>query len=267
MFGIRAGWWETAMIALVTMTGTGVMAADTGPEAVLKARGLKKAGLIYVLDGESDFLGELAKIQPLYDQMRKSYANLAAVMQNQTAYDEMDYQYTLVTERLRDVWAEQDAFPSTSNNVLKQQWQELLELERQLRLQRNQLNRELDLRYKTLVSESKRERLMNDFQKLRQDFLKESRDLRDQADNIGENYDRLAKDDAVKKALDSIRTATKARVALGPSPEFKRRSALLRNAERAFSPESLTPKKKLRDGKGTKRGSPSSTSKPSNRAK
>jgi len=117
------------------------------------------------------------------------------------------------------------------------------------------------LRWKSLVSDSKREALFTEFQKQRQDFLKESRDLRSLIDRVNEKYGQLARDEDVKKALSEIRAATKARVALGPSPEFKRRSTLLKNAEKAFSPASLTSKQKPRTTKGTKRNSPGASTK------
>jgi len=256
-----------AFLAFVMVTGGADQASDSKPEDVLNGRGLKKLGLIYVLEGEADFLKKLAKVQPLYDQMTSSYSKLDAIVRNQNEYDAMDVQYKLLTERLRNVRAEIDAHPPLSNNELRQNWNDLLEAEKQLRFQRNGLDRELDLRWKTLVSDSQREKLFNEFQKLRRDFLTESRDLRAISEGVGENYGRLAKDDAVKKALSALRASTKARVELGPSPEFKRKSALLRNAERAFSPESLTPKQKARGGRGGRRTAPSPSAKPSPRPK
>lgn len=269
MFGIRARCAATSLLLLLGVTSANTLAADS-PDAVLKARGLKKTGLIYTLESESEFLARAAKVQPLYDQMTKSYARLDVIFRAKAEYDAMDVRYKLVTEHLRDVQAEIDAHPPLSNNMLRQNWYDLLESEKQLRFERNALDRELDLRWKSLVSESKREALLNEFQQQRQDFLKESRDLRALIDKVNETYDQLARDEDVKNALTAIRASTKSRVALGPSPEFKRRSALLKNAEKAFSPASLTAKQKARSTKGAKRGSagaspkaaPSSSSRP-----
>jgi hypothetical protein len=237
-------------------------AADT-PEGVLKARGLTKSSLTYVLDTENDFLKKLAAIQPRYDEVKTLYNDLTAIVHNQAAYDEMDVNYKLLTEHLRDVQAEIDAHPPLSNNMLRQNWNDLLQLEKQLRYERNALDRGLDLRWKTLVPESKRERLFAEFQKKRGDFLEDTRGLLDRADQIAKSYDQLAKDDAVKKALEAIRTDTKARVALGPTPEFKRKSTLLKNAEKAFSPASLTVKRKPGRTKATGRNTPRASTKSS----
>jgi hypothetical protein len=234
--------------------------AVESPDAVLKARGLKKNGSIYVLEAETEFLDKIAKVQPLYDQMTKSFAQLDVAVRARNEYDGMDMQYKLLTEQLRNVQAEIDAHPPLSNNTLRQNWNDLLETEKQLRFQRNALDRELDLRYKSLVSESKRESLMNEFQKLRENFLKESRDLRPLIDRVNGDYEKLARDEDVKKAVAAIRASTKSPFSLGPSPEFKRKSALLKNAEKVFSPASLTAK---RSTKGSRRNGPATSPKSS----
>ena len=249
--GDRASRVAMSLLLLLVVTGANGLAADS-PDAVLKARGLKKTGLIYVLDGETEFLDKVAKVQPLYDQMTKSYSRLDGILRAQSEYDAMDLQYKLLTERLRNVQAEIDAHPPLSNNMLRQNWNDLLESEKQLRFERNALDRELDLRWKSLLSESKREGLLSEFQKLRQDFLKESRDLRTLIDQVNDSYNQLARDEEVTKAITALRASMKTRISLGPSPEFKRRSTLLKNAEKAFSPASLTAKQKPRNTKGTK---------------
>ena len=102
----------------------------------------------------------MAKIQPRYAEMESLYIKLAAAVQGKADYDALDSEYTLMTERLRNVGAEIDAFPTTSNSELKQQYRNLLDLEKQLRFQRNEVNRELDLRYKNLVPDWQREELL-----------------------------------------------------------------------------------------------------------
>ena len=190
MFRTRSLWAAGLLIVL----GPAAMAADQTPEEVLKSRGLTKSGTLYVLDAEADFLEKFAKVQPLYLQARELHNKLLVIVQYQSEYDEIDNRFTLVTEQLRNVQAEQDSFPPTSNNVLKQQWQELLELERQLRFQRNELDRERNLRYKNLVSDWQKEKLSEEFQKRREEFLNETREPQAVADKIKKQYGELSKD-------------------------------------------------------------------------
>ncbi len=235
--------WAAGLLAVLgALQATAAVADLEAPEEVLKSRGLTKSGSAYVVALEADFREKYAKVEPLYRQLRELYTKLFTIAKYQYEYDDMDKQYNLVTEQLRNVQAEQDAFPSTSNSVLKQQWAELLELERQLRLQRNALNRELNLRYKNLVSDRQKEKLSDEFQKQRENFLKEAQEPRALAEKIKERYGELSKDAAVKKALDELRRSTKSSISLGPSAEFRKKSTLLKNAEAELSPRNFVRK-------------------------
>src|ERR1700756_2525865 len=94
----------TCLLISLLWASPGALAADS-PEVVLKSRGLRKSGSLYILDGETELLDKAAKVQPLYDQMTKSHGRLEAVFRAQAEYDAMDVQYKLLTERLRNVQA------------------------------------------------------------------------------------------------------------------------------------------------------------------
>jgi len=274
MFGTRSSWAAGLLTVLGALQGAAAIAAEQTPEEILTSRGLTKSSALYVLNAEADFLERFAQVQPHYFQLRELYDKLAAIAQYQYQYDVIENQYTLVTEQLRNVQAEQDAFPPTSNNVLKEQWRELLELERQLRIQRNELDRELNLRYKNLVPDWQKEKLTAEFRKRREDFLKETQEPRAVADKIKEQYAGLSKDEAVKKALGALRLSTKTRLDLGPTLEFKKKSTELKNAERELSPANFArkaaPKKankaqierKTKNAPKTKRAIPPDSGKP-----
>jgi hypothetical protein len=234
-----------ALLAIAATPGAiAAVADDPNPEKLLEGRGLKRSTALYVLDQESDFVPQVAKLRPSFGQLKAAFIKLAAVMQNQAEYDYLNDQWTLTNEQLRNVQAEIDAHPPLSNNVLRQNWYNLLAAEKQIKFQYNELGREVNLRYHRLVSDGEKERLQGDFKKQREEFLEKSKELRQQADNIKAEYDKLSKDDAVKKALEALKLSTKGRVGLGPSPAFKNASAWLSNAVKSTSPESLKPKVK-----------------------
>jgi hypothetical protein len=218
------------------------IAADQTPEEVLKSRGLKRSGTVYILDAESEFVPNVAKLRPSYQQLYSVYRKLAPMIQMQAEYDLLDDQWTVVNEQLRNVQAEIDAHPPLSNNELRQNWQNLLEAERQLKLQYNALRTEVNLRYKRLPSYSEKENLQDEFLKQRKEFLEKSQDLRKLVDKIKDDYAALSKDDAVKKSLATLKLSMKGGAFLGPSADFKKESAWLINAVRSTSPESLNPK-------------------------
>jgi hypothetical protein len=251
MRGSRSSLAVALLAVVAALTDAGAAADDPNPEKVLEGRGLKRSGMLYVLDQESDFVPQVAKLRPGYGQLKATFTKLAAVMQNQAQYNYLNDQWTLVNEQLRNVQAEIDAHPPLNNNVLRQNWYNLLDAEKQLRYQYNELGREVNLRYRRLVSDGEKERLQGEFQKQREDFLEKSRELRAQADKIKAEYDKLAKDDSVKKALEALKLSMKGSVGLGPSPGFKNASAWLNNAVKTTSPESLKPKVNKRNIKGT----------------
>jgi hypothetical protein len=234
-----------ALLAVAAALGdSAAVADDPSPEKLLEGHGLKRSGMLYVVDAESDFIPRVAKLQPDYGQLKAAYDKLYAVVQNQAEYDGLNVQWTLVSEQLGNVQAEIRAHPPLNNNELRQSWYTLLDLEKQYQFQYNELRREVNLRYQKLVSDSVKERLQDEFQKRRDEFLAKSKELRTQAESIKAEYDKLAKDDGVKKALETLKLSTKARVTLGPSPGFKRAGAWLNDAVKATSPESLRPAKK-----------------------
>lgn len=230
------------VVALATLADVTAFAADDTPEQVLAGRGLERSGMLYILAAESDFVPKVAKLQPQYRALQTKFDKLALVLQNQAEYDVLDNQWTLVSEQLGNVQAEIDAHPPLSNNVLRQNWQNLLDTEKQLRFQYNELKREVNIRYRKLVPESERDELRREFLKEREEFLESSRELRAQADTIKGQYTALAKDAVVKKALAALKTTTKASLTVAPTGDFKKASTWLTNAVRNTAPESLKPK-------------------------
>jgi hypothetical protein len=244
---MRATGSSLAVALLIIVNALGDAAAvadDPNPEKLLEGRGLKRSGMLYVVDSEADFIPQVAKLQPGYRQLKATYDKLATIVQTQAAYDQLNDEWTLVNERLRNVQAEIDTHPPLNNNELRQNWNNLLEAERQLRFRYNELGRDVNLLYRRLVSDAEKERVQGDFEKQREDFLTKSKELRTQGEKIKADYDALARDDSVKKALETLKLSTKARITLGPSPGFKNASAWLTNALRSTSPESLRPARK-----------------------
>jgi hypothetical protein len=232
------------VLAVAALGASAAIVDDSTAEKVLADRGLKRSGALYVLDAEAEFVPKVNKLLPGYRELKARYDELAVIIQNRAEYEMLDDQWTLVNEQLRNVQAEQDAHPPTTNNELKQSWRNLLEAERQLRFQYNELRREVNLRYPRLVSESKTEQLRSEFLKRREAFLEGSREVRVLGDKIRDNYHALSQEEEVKKALDALRVSTKSSLGLGPSPDFRKANAWLTNAVRSTAPESLKPAKR-----------------------
>jgi serine/threonine protein kinase len=227
------------------------------PDDVFKARGLTRIGPLYILDAERDFLKSLPKITPLYGEVKARFVQLAAVYQSWAEYDARNFEYKDLLARSRAIRAEIEAVPPNTNNLLKQ---ELLDLEKRVKVQLNDLDRELDFRYSKLVGQNQCETLFGEFQEKRAEFLKESRSLRARGDEIKGRYQALSKDDTLTSAIKEQRRSTKTSLDLGPSQAFTTRSVELKKAEMDFSDQRLMRRRRPRAAhSGSERASSAAT--------
>ena len=154
------------------------MPRESGPDDVLRSLGLTRAGLVYVLDAERGFLEGLTRIQPRYAELLDLYRTLSAAVQNRADYDRRENDYAILTEHLKNVGILISDHPTTNNSDLKQSYRALLDEEIRLIADRNALDRELNLRWKSQMPDSQREKLFAEFQEKRLEFAKEARSLR-----------------------------------------------------------------------------------------
>jgi hypothetical protein len=155
MFGTRS-WWAAGLLAVLSLV-VGSAAIASGPDDVLESRGLTRSGMLYVLDAEAGFLEKVGKLQPSHLELKRLYDKLFAIVRNQFEYDQLNGPWTGVNEWLRNVQAEIDTHPPLSNNLLRENWQNLLASERQLRYEYNELNTQVTLRYRKLVPDWQKE--------------------------------------------------------------------------------------------------------------
>ena len=134
--------------------------------------------MLYVVDAEFDFVPQVAKLLPDFGELKATHDKLAGVMNNQAEYNYLNDQWTLCNEQLRNVQAEIDAHPTLSNNELRQNWNNLLNAEKQLRYQYNELGREVNLRYPKTRLECREGAAPGRVPEEREDFLAKSKELR-----------------------------------------------------------------------------------------
>jgi hypothetical protein len=226
-------------------TATATSAATRGPtpsEDALKTRGLTKRDTLYVLDTEREFLSGFAELEPLYGELTKLYSTAAPIVQSLEAYNMADRRYAFLLLEWKNVGAEKRTFPPGNNNVLNQEWQNLLDYEKGLRIELNTLDEQLNFMWKNLMPEPQRRNLFAKFQETQAKFLRESKSLRALGDKISARYAELRKDDTVKSAIRELGLSTKTRIDLGPSREFHNKRTLLKNAERKFSAATVSRK-------------------------
>jgi hypothetical protein len=205
-------------------------------EDALRTRGLTKTDTLYILEAEREFFSEMAELQPLLGELNALYSTAAPIAQSVEEYDIRKVDYKDLLLEYRNVSDLKRGFPPGNNSMLNQEWQNLLNYEKSLGIQLNELDHELDLLWNNLMPEPQRRDLFAKFQETRARFLTESRSLRTLGDKINARYTELRKDDTVKSAIPALGLSMKD---LGPSQEFKNKRTRLKEAERAFSPRDV----------------------------
>jgi hypothetical protein len=140
MLATRSSLATALLVAVGSLGGVASKAAEQTPEELLASRGLKRSGVLFILESETEFVPKATKLLPEYRQLKGLYDKLATAMQIQAECDVLD---------------------------------------------------------------------------------------------------------------DQLKSSTKARVSLGPSPDYKKASAWLINAVRSTSPESLKPKVRKKSSRNT----------------
>ncbi len=222
-------------------------------EDALSTRGLTKTGTLYILDAEQQFLSGFAELEPLWVKRNRLYADAAPVVGSLQEYDVLERQEAEFVQARRNVRALQNAFQGGNDSASKQAWQDLLNQEAALDFQLNALDKELDFRWKNLMPESERERLFAEFQEAHERFLRESKNLRALGDKVSKRYAELRKDKTVTSAMKAMGLLNKD---LGPSQEFNNKRKRLKEAEKVFSPATVSRKrtrsKDTKQGKGAR---------------
>ena len=224
--------------------GPPALGGDSPAEAALKEKGLAKSGRVLVLDDEKPALARAKEV-------RASFAGYAAIAEKQAAAEQAEAHAAMLEERRVELKASLDALnqriieqaasqpaggPRPGNGPMGGPGQSS-----PLILQRDQVKAELadvTLGQKALKAESPavkdKAALDDEVKKKAEAFKSDLADLRAMFDKVTKKYAELAADEAVKKSLNDLEKATKAKLKLGPSDAFLAAARELDQAERRF---------------------------------
>jgi hypothetical protein len=223
--------------------------AAKGPdEAFLNSRGLTLTGANFVVASETEFLEKVETIRPLINEMAKAFGEHSLVLQNEADLAGGEEYLNSLNARIDAVNAVLAKIPngSKSNSMEKQAYQETKATVDGLVQQRDDASGMVDALRAQQVSPEDKEKLATEFLAKRSDFLKATAELRPVYDKAISEYNKLQEDPAVKDALAAYKLTTKSAAAPGPSKNFQKAFALLRDAEWAYSPETAAAKAKAK---------------------
>jgi hypothetical protein len=233
-----------------------VRAAGNPAEELLKKHGLKLVGSLYVLELESD-------VQTKMNELNRQAAKLKLARVKQSATptakdreqaiknlnDEISEYRTQINMANQQI--SQTPFMGNrrgfgggyGNNYTTAAYQQLVAYRNQLQASVNQGQALLNQLKNEKYDPAAREKADAEVRDLRDSYHEGLLDVRKQVDAAIEKYAELAKDEQVKKALDSVAKRAQLSLKLGPSPRFQSEVKLLERLEKASADAEAEPEK------------------------
>jgi uncharacterized coiled-coil DUF342 family protein len=222
--------------------------AGEGPsDAALAKHGLKRAGVVLVLEAESEVHAKAEEVRQLSRQRS------SAVAQQRSTLSEKEYQDTIkgLTAEINQLNAQSNAAQQTMNqipkrrgypvnNMLAEQYQELSYYRTQLQMEVRQ-RQALVNQLKSKPFDPKARVKADDEVRNRTEALHQGAlDLRKLVDEAHEKYAAVEKDPQVKKWLNTPEGTAGVKPKLGPSRAFVQDEKMLERVEKAAD-EPATP--------------------------
>jgi hypothetical protein len=218
--------------------------ADPAAEATLKEKGLTKSVSTYVIDAEKPVLAKMKEVRGLFANYamladRQAAAEQATMQAAQLEEHRAELQSSLedLNERIVEQGSTQSnnfPRPGPPGGQMAPQNNPLIAQRDQIKLALAEVSR-TQKTLKTQAPQAKdKSTLEEDLKKKEESFKTALTELRQQVDEVTKKYAELGADPSVKKALDTLKKASKANVKLGPSDAFLAAVKQLDQAERQF---------------------------------
>jgi hypothetical protein len=235
-----------SLAILILILGLGsswstALGGDSAAETALKQKGLTKTGHTFVIEDEKPVLAKMKEVRGIFasyatvaekqaavEQMAMQSAELAQQRTELQANLNMLNQQIAASGASRTVRVGRMSVPQTpANNPALAQKAEMTATLAQIGQTQQAL--------KAQTPQPKDKTALDDDVKKKQEAFKAAlTDLRQQVDEVTKKYADLGADETVKKAIDDLVKASKAKVNLGPSDTFLAGVKELDKAERQF---------------------------------
>ncbi len=224
------GWAVFGLIA----ASNGAALADDGPAGVLEAKGLRKAGLVYILPAEADVAKAAGAVRSAQQKLGVVMGEQAEVEGQIEANKQMVVEFTQQRRILRE---QMNGANSTAER--NQYVNQLNELGDRVNLLHSGHDEEEEARKQAGAATSER----------REDYLQKLMELGNLIEDVDATYAKLQADAEVKAAIDALNVGAKvnARVTLGPSKAYQASARALRKAQGSVHSETIP----LSENRGT----------------
>jgi hypothetical protein len=242
---------------LVIGSGIGLRAGEGPSERMLASVGLKRVGEVFVLESESEVHAKAQEVRQLSHQVRDAIAKQRATV------SEKEYQATIkeLTDEINQYKAQTNAANQMinqlprgrrgyANNYVAAEQQELSYYKNVYAAEIQQRTDRLDWLRKNPFDPKARIKADNDVRERQEALHQGAQDLRKLVEATSEKYATVAKDQRVKKWLDTPEGPASVKPKLGPSRAFLLDVKMLEQIERSSGMDEPTAPA----GKATRKG-------------
>ena len=241
-------------------------ADDSSAIALLKEKGLSKAGTTFVIEGEKPVLARMKEAKAAFasyaalserHQMEEQLGtHLADLEQNRVAIQaQVTEMNQAIIEHAATTASNTGNFPRQGNNNpgQRQMADPMVAQRDQLKLTLAEITREQQALKSNQAPPSKDKKALDEEIKLKAEEIKSAlADLRPKVDEVAKKYAELKADPSVKQSLEILTKASKVSFKIGPSEPFVAASKSLEAAERKYLGKKTTPASTGKKARGKK---------------
>ncbi len=258
----------TALAAMLALSVGLPAGAGDGPESeVLAKQNLKPAGSLRVLESESEFKTKLTDAKKLQRQLSYSIMQQHGTLtpeQYQQYLQNLTNEVNQMRSAINSANTQMAQLPRMrgrlANSYAQEAYDELMLYRNQLTMQVNQESAMLNQLRSQKADPKAKDRIDAEVRDRREAYHQALADLRTLADSTTEKYAEVAKNEEVKKAIETLGKGKRDKPRLGPSHDFLNGVKLLEKFEKAESAAEGAVQEKPSHRSRSKRGPRSKSS-------
>ena len=204
--------------------------------------------MYFVVASEAEILEKFEKVRPLIASMTQPFNMFAQAMRNEMLLADAEAYYNDMRERVGTANDILSKLPNgnRANSEEKLEYQTAQAARDGLTLERDNSSRVVEAMRAQQIPAGRKEELVKDFNSKWSEYRNAADELTPLIDKALREYRKLQVDPSVKDALAALSRSSRTAAFLGPSNNLQKARDTIREAKRAYAPETAAPKKKAR---------------------
>jgi hypothetical protein len=238
MVRTRAAWAAGPWAIIWILGAAGVVAAETPAEDVLRSKGLKRSGSLYVLAAESKVGAKYSEARTRYESLREAAAEQAAFEWALASIRNLEAEGTQARNEIGRLQALLPMMPRL-NQFEKQLYNQARMQLALLEVQQSERQATLETLTQGLPKPARRQEIKAEVESRLKTCQQAIRDLRQLVDATRKTYQEMARNGEIKQAIVTLARITTVNLKLGPSNDFLGMVDWLKQAEKSVKSVSV----------------------------